>query len=538
MKNNLKNKKTVKKSNRGITLIALVVTIIVLLILAGISITMLSGDNSILKRAGDAREDSIIARENEQIKLAVNSSRINELGGNANTRGISKYFKAQGDKVSVYQNEDEIEIEYLDTGHIYIVKANGEIVKQEGNDTEEKKVFYKIDGTTLYLSSTKKDNNYKETEDYYFNNFNDVKLPEWLGEITTNEEGKKVLPISQIKKVVIEDRIQPKSTNCWFFRCENLTNIENIGKLDTKYTTDMFAMFSDCKSLTSIDVSNFNTSNVTDMCEMFSECTSLTSIDVSNFDTSNVTDMCDMFYVCTSLTSIDVSNFDTSNVTDMFGMFCECTSLTSVDVSNFNTSNVTDMNAMFCDCTSLTSVDVSNFNTSNVTDMGGMFSNCTSLTSVDVSNFNTSNVTDMSFMFSYCESIKELDLSNFDTSNVTNMSSMFNDCYLLTKLNVTGFNTSNVTDMSYMFNSLSALKTIDISSFDTRKVTSFKRIFNASYSLEKIYVGDNWNTEKNTEESTEVFPESCNLPNFNKENNAYKDLKWAYVGEGGYLSKK
>ena len=34
MKNNLKNKKTVKKSNKGITLIALVVTIIVLLILA------------------------------------------------------------------------------------------------------------------------------------------------------------------------------------------------------------------------------------------------------------------------------------------------------------------------------------------------------------------------------------------------------------------------------------------------------------------------------------------------------------------------
>ena len=40
-----------KNNNYGITLIALVITVIVLLILAGISISMLSGDNSILSNA-------------------------------------------------------------------------------------------------------------------------------------------------------------------------------------------------------------------------------------------------------------------------------------------------------------------------------------------------------------------------------------------------------------------------------------------------------------------------------------------------------
>ena len=44
------NKKIKLKTNTGITLIALVVTIIVLLILAGISIQMLTGDNGILQR--------------------------------------------------------------------------------------------------------------------------------------------------------------------------------------------------------------------------------------------------------------------------------------------------------------------------------------------------------------------------------------------------------------------------------------------------------------------------------------------------------
>ena len=43
------------KRNKGITLIALVVTIIVLLILAGISISMLTGQNGILNRASEAK---------------------------------------------------------------------------------------------------------------------------------------------------------------------------------------------------------------------------------------------------------------------------------------------------------------------------------------------------------------------------------------------------------------------------------------------------------------------------------------------------
>lgn len=55
----------------GITLISLVVTIIILLILAGISIGMLSGDNGILGQAGNAKTQTDIAVEKEIIDLAV-----------------------------------------------------------------------------------------------------------------------------------------------------------------------------------------------------------------------------------------------------------------------------------------------------------------------------------------------------------------------------------------------------------------------------------------------------------------------------------
>ena len=61
--------KNIRKQENGITLIALVVTIIVLLILAGISIAMLTGQNGILNRAAEAKEKTGVAQEDENQKL-------------------------------------------------------------------------------------------------------------------------------------------------------------------------------------------------------------------------------------------------------------------------------------------------------------------------------------------------------------------------------------------------------------------------------------------------------------------------------------
>ncbi|HCC03576.1 MAG TPA: hypothetical protein DEP51_01780 [Clostridiales bacterium] len=82
MKNN-------KKMTSGITLIALVVTIIILLILAGISIQMLTGDNGILTRAGEAKEMTDIAEIEEALKLEY----LNLLTG-----------KYTGDETATFEN--------------------------------------------------------------------------------------------------------------------------------------------------------------------------------------------------------------------------------------------------------------------------------------------------------------------------------------------------------------------------------------------------------------------------------------------------
>ena len=57
------------KDNKGITLIALVVSIIVLIILAGVSISMLTGENGIIKRAVEAKEKTQEAQNNEQAQM-------------------------------------------------------------------------------------------------------------------------------------------------------------------------------------------------------------------------------------------------------------------------------------------------------------------------------------------------------------------------------------------------------------------------------------------------------------------------------------
>ena len=73
-----KIKEELKCNKKGITLISLVVTIVVLLILAGVSIGMLTGDNGILKQASEAKKQTETASKNEKYDLSKIEDLINE----------------------------------------------------------------------------------------------------------------------------------------------------------------------------------------------------------------------------------------------------------------------------------------------------------------------------------------------------------------------------------------------------------------------------------------------------------------------------
>lgn len=102
-------KKIAKQKNSGITLIALVITIIVLLILAGVTISTLTGENGILTRATEAKREDEIATVKEQAQLDITNwvaeklksgedttidtpEKIQEILDAANSNNENKYY--------------------------------------------------------------------------------------------------------------------------------------------------------------------------------------------------------------------------------------------------------------------------------------------------------------------------------------------------------------------------------------------------------------------------------------------------------------
>ena len=114
MKNKLRNAK-------GITLIALVITIIVLLILAGVSITMISSQEGILKKATSAKETQEKATEVEKVKLAVQAAMMNENGTVDKTELNNELGKAGYGPISDLPADIEI------NGEKYTITSNGEV---------------------------------------------------------------------------------------------------------------------------------------------------------------------------------------------------------------------------------------------------------------------------------------------------------------------------------------------------------------------------------------------------------------------------
>lgn len=90
------------KNQKGITLIALVVTIIVLLILAGISIAMLTGDNGIITRTNDSKMSQIEGQVKEEVKLAIQSAKIFATQKSVETTG-GGWFADENDQADGYE---------------------------------------------------------------------------------------------------------------------------------------------------------------------------------------------------------------------------------------------------------------------------------------------------------------------------------------------------------------------------------------------------------------------------------------------------
>ena len=165
----------IKNTSKGITLIALVITIIVLLILAGISIASLTGENGILKKAGQATEEYKKKSAEEKVKLAIMSYQVNK----ENTTFYDELIKIEGLTLITPNNRNEgPPYTVIVDGYEFLVKEDLSIeYKGERSDAKENlpeitKVEYEeeevTDGLTVTITAKTADvKGLKEINVYY-----------------------------------------------------------------------------------------------------------------------------------------------------------------------------------------------------------------------------------------------------------------------------------------------------------------------------------------------------------------------------------
>ena len=140
-----------KKRNKGITLIALVITIIVLLILAGVTIATLTGDNGILTKANKAKETTEIEEEKEIIKVSIMQIKAGNENGELKEEELNNALNQNSsldNKATLkYVNENKFIIQFSKSKRYYQVNGDGKIEYMEG----------KIEFKTLKIKCVNKD---------------------------------------------------------------------------------------------------------------------------------------------------------------------------------------------------------------------------------------------------------------------------------------------------------------------------------------------------------------------------------------------
>ena len=139
------------KDKRGITLIALVITIVVLLILAGVSIAMLTGENGILTQAQKAKNETENATKNEEGILNDYEDKINEALGRKEQAEPGKYYETDtevelGGKELTIPGGASIskipgEYESIDNGLVIYI-TNKQLTDEEWQDIETMQTTY------------------------------------------------------------------------------------------------------------------------------------------------------------------------------------------------------------------------------------------------------------------------------------------------------------------------------------------------------------------------------------------------------------
>ncbi len=544
------------KSQKGITLLALVITIIVLLILAGITINAITSDNGIIQNALDAKERAEMANEREIVEQAT----VQAMGKNKRGNIVRNELQDELDKitgegktiVTADTEEGGYFVKFVDSGRIYKVSIDGDVTylgeedelitqaeivaNPESNTTPELlqrvdltvKTPIEIEGaeySLVYAWNQDKENAPEDTKFIETTLIGNGRIRTTTVFSSDTVGGDYYLWV----RVVVGEIEREVCFGPYTIR-DHTTLIVTSG--ETASTSGFLGnteierrLIESVNITTSLAGHSKNDANTWDVSQSQNGMYLAWSEDSDNDGYYEVTIAGDGGVVANSNSSYlfanigyrvenqevsitGLENLETGLVTNMSYMFREC-KVQQLNLNTFDTSNVTNLQYMFYNCTNLEALDLNNWNTSNVTNLFSTFQSCTNLKTLEVSDWDTSKVTLMGEQTGYvayggtfegCSSLTELDLSGWDTLNVVGMGNMFYGCSILTELNVSNFDTSNVISMYEMFRNCSKLQELNVSNFNTSNVTKMGYMFNNCSNLTKIDVSK-FNTSNVTDMS-------------------------------------
>ena len=443
LKRNKITMKKVKRQVKGITLIALVVTIVILLILAGVSINLVLGPNGLITKAQEAALKTEEAALEEKIELLAAGSIIDEYSGNSEEKTAQELqdeLKEQGENVLVIQWDKYIIFD-LDQNKEYRVMNDGS-VEYWGESTMGKTLLNSKtanpdqiaqdsstsniigidnDGNTVNMLLWKytliDDSSLGKIGTYGLNDKNGLdgsgslgRSAGYIGEYT--EDGK---IIGTVPAYISTDGgntyTSVTSMAHTFYDCDELIIAPEIAETVTNMEVTFYQAINLTTPPSKIPDSVINLSYT------FASCEKLNNVPMLGRNINNMK----ASFRYTSITEFNIEI--PISVTIMKETFRGCTGL--IEFNAEIPDGVTNMSATFSGCTGLTE-----FNTeipNSVTDMSNTFQGCTSL-----SEFNSNipnSVTNMSDTFSGCTSLEKG--PSVIPNTVENMMQTFSDCYKL-----------------------------------------------------------------------------------------------------------
>lgn len=496
------------KGNLGITLIALIITIIVLLILAGVTISSLTKENGILNKADSAKFNSEIAKYKEELNLEILNEEATNLGDRSEkinvTEGdeIKKYIPSfdkgkyegkliiRNDKlVYIGQGDKEeyrkaVENDLLEDGEL----INDEILEEyqpfitewtvEDNDTivlplsTYRHNIYNFqvdygDGTVVKVTSATDENATHVYENagtytvtikgqcpgFHFSGYTKegsnekiTKIIQW-GNVLKNE-GTVVdngIGIDFKNCINLKGPI-PEPTKNSLIKCKDLS-FENCKSLDGNIPRNLFK---GCVKIGSFTNTFLDCASLTGEIpgELFSDCTETTSFQ-------------SCFARCTSITEIPDNLFENCpKVANFMSCFNGCTSIIKIPNNLFkNCTKVSNFRETFSNNQNLEIIGNSIFNSEAIVDFYKIFANCSKLKNIPGDLFkNCPNSKSFNNAFWGCTSLAEIPEGLFDNcKNVEDFHATFGG-----STNITGnapklWERTNVKNSSVCFGGCSKL---------------------------------------------------------------------------------